>query len=115
MTLRSRLATGLLTIPLILVIPLIVAVQSLNRLHRDARGLQSGEFAASLLLGRLREGLYDLRRLETRLLFVPEAPARDAFAGQIARVDRLADSLEHYSLSAAAAGVRKAVTQIAKW
>ncbi len=57
MTLRARLATALLTIACILVIPLVMAVVSLNTLHRDAVALQNGEFAASLLLGRLREGL----------------------------------------------------------
>ena len=51
MTLRSRLATALLTIAVILVIPLLIAVRSLERLHSDALALQNGEFAASLLLG----------------------------------------------------------------
>jgi signal transduction histidine kinase len=115
MTLRARLATALLTIAVILVIPLLIAVQSLNRLHRDALALQRGEFAASLLLGRLREGLYDLRRQETRLLFVHDSAARDAIAKQITEVDQLADSLEHYQLTAAAAGVRGAISQIKKW
>jgi signal transduction histidine kinase len=115
MTLRYRLATALLTIAVILVIPLLIAVQSLNSLHRDAVDLQKGEFAASLLLGRLREGLYDLRRQETRLLFVHDSAARDAIAKQIADVDQLADSLEHYQLTGAAVGVRGAIRQIAKW
>ena len=115
MTLRSRLALGLVTIAIILVIPLLIAVSSLDRLHRDARGLQRGEFAASLILGRLREALYDLRRQETRLVLVPDTAARNAVAGTIAEIDRLADSLEHYQLSDAAASFRRAVDQIAKW
>ena len=115
MTLRSRLATALLTIAVILVIPLLIAVRSLERLHSDALALQNGEFAASLLLGRLREGLFDLRRQETRLLFVHDVPARDAVAKQITEVDRLADSLEHYRLTSAAVGVRRAISQIVTW
>ena len=115
MTLRSRLATALLTIAVILVIPLLIAVQSLNRLHRDALDFQNGEFAASLLLGRLRDGLNDLRRQETRLLFVHDSASSDAIAKQIGEVDQLADSLDHYQLTAAAVGVRKAIRQIANW
>ena len=115
MTLRSRLATALLTIAVILVIPLLMAVQSLSRLHGDALDFQRGEFAASFLLGRLRDELNDLRRQETRLLFVHDSAARDAIAKQIAEVDQIADSLEHYQLTAAAVGVRKAVHQIAEW
>jgi signal transduction histidine kinase len=115
MTLRSRLAIGLISIAVILVIPLLIAVQSLNRLHREARALQSGEFAGSLLLGSLREGLYDLRRAETRLLFVHDSAARNAMASQIDVVRLLTDSLDRYQLSGAANDVRRAVFQIAKW
>lgn len=115
MTLRSRLTTALLTIAVILVIPLLVAVQSLNRIHRDAIALKDGEFAASLLLGRLREGLFDLRGQETRLLYVHDSAARDAIQKQIAEVDHLADSLEHYQLTSTAVGVRRAITQIKQW
>ena len=77
MTLRSRLAIGLIAIAVILVIPLVMAVLSLDRLHREARNLQSKEFAGSLLLGSLREGLFDLRRMETRLLFVHDSASKD--------------------------------------
>jgi signal transduction histidine kinase len=115
MTLRSRLAIGLLSIAVILVIPLLTAVQSLSRLHQQARDLQRGEFAASLLLGSLREGLYDLRHAETGLLFLHTAEARNAMASQISEVRLLTDSLEHYHLSDAAKNVRSAVAQIAKW
>lgn len=115
MTLRSRLALGLVTIAIILVIPLLMAVQSLDRLYGEARGLQRQEFAASLLLGRLREGLFDLRQMEIRLLFVHDSASRNAIAGQIDEVRILTDSLEHYRLSDAASNVRRAVGEIARW
>src|SRR4051812_1768146 len=115
MTLRARLATALLTIACILVIPLLMAVLSLNSLHRDAVALQNGEFAASLLLGRLREGLFDLRRQETRLLFVHDSASNEAIVKEVAEIDRLADSLDTYQLTDAAVGVRGAINQIDKW
>src|SRR5438132_8132839 len=115
MTLRSRLATALFMIAVILVIPLLMAVLSLNGFHRDALDFQNREFAASLLLGRLRDGLNDLRQQETRLLFIHDSAARDAIEKQIAEVSHLADSLEHYQLTDAAVGVHKAINQITTW
>jgi signal transduction histidine kinase len=115
MTLRSRLAIALLAIAVILVIPLLIAVKSLDRLHSDVVALQKGEFAASLLLGRLREGLYDLRRQELALVFVHDSSSRNAIGRQLADVHQLADSLDHYQLTKASAGVRSAIATIDKW
>ena len=115
MTLRSRLVLGLLTIALILVVPLLIAVQALDRLHRDARALRDGEFAASLLLGRLREGLNELRRQETALLFVHDAASRDAMDKQLRVVSRMADSLEKYDLDKSAGDVRTTIADILAW
>ncbi len=115
MTLRSRLAIGLISIAIILVIPLLIAVQSLDRLHTEARGLQRQEFAGSLLLGRLRESLYALRRAETRVLFIYDSASSEAMKDEIEEVRALTDSLENYRLSDAAADVRRAVGLIARW
>src|SRR5690349_11488241 len=98
MTLRSRLAVGLLAIAVILVAPLLLAVQSLERLHRDIRNLKEKEFSASLVLGQLREGLNDLRNRETALLFVHNAQAHDGMVEGMSIVKAFTDSLEHYGL-----------------
>src|SRR5436305_13931937 len=98
MTLRSRLIVGLLTIAVILVIPLLIAVQAMDRLHRDARALRDKEFAASLLLGRLREGLNDLSRAATALLFVHDARTRDVMEKQLGAVSQITDSLKTVQL-----------------
>ena len=115
MTLRSRLAVGLISIALILVIPLLMAVQSLDRLHKEARALRSGEFAASLLVGRLREGLRDLRRAETNIAILHDSSSLDVMAAEVREVRQLADSLEQYELSTAASDVRTSVAAIARW
>ena len=115
MTLRSRLVLGLLTIAIILVAPLVLAVQALDQLHREARGLRDGEFAASLLIGRLREGLYDLRRQETALLFVHDVATRDAMDAQLQAVSHLADSLELFDLTRPASDVRRTIREINTW
>src|SRR3954464_9002048 len=115
MTLRSRLIVGLLTIAVILVIPLLIAVQAMDRLHRDARALRDKEFAASLLLGRLREGLNDLRRQETALLFVHDTKTRDLMDRQLAVVDHIADSLKRFDLDRSADSVTKSIADIETW
>src|SRR5438045_2398014 len=113
MTLRSRLAAGLVTIAIILVLPLVFAIQSLRRLHDDATALRDREFAASLLIGRLREGLNDVRRQELALLFKPDVVARDAMEKGLAHVGAVADSLSHFALPKFAQDIGVSVRQIA--
>ncbi|HKW08977.1 MAG TPA: HAMP domain-containing sensor histidine kinase [Gemmatimonadaceae bacterium] len=115
MTLRSRLILGLLTIALILVVPLLIAVQAMDRLHRDARALRDKEFAASLLLGRLREGLNDLRRQETALLFVHDAHTRDVMEKQLDIVASITDSLKTFNLDKSAGDVSRSIADIVAW
>lgn len=113
MTLRSRLALGLVTIAIILVGPLVFAIQSLRGLHADARALRDRELNASLLLGKLREGLNDLRRQELSLLFSNDVGSRDAMAISIARAANLADSLNTFQLSKAARDIGAAIQDVA--
>ena len=89
---------GLVIIAIILVLPLVFAIRSLYGLRDEAVALREGEFAASLLLGQLREGLNDLRRQELGLLFSKDAAARDAMDRAIDHVGSLSDSLSHFEL-----------------
>jgi signal transduction histidine kinase len=117
MSLRSRLVIGLVTIAIILVCPLLFAIQSLYGLHGDAVALSNGDFAASLLLGRLREGLNDVRRVELSLLFATNekrVTAREALEREVNRAASLADSLSHFDLSRYGADVSESVLRIAQ-
>jgi signal transduction histidine kinase len=111
MTLRSRLALGLFTIAIILVGPLVFTIQSLQRLHGDARTLRR-EVNASLLLGRLREGLTDLRRRELALLFSKRDTARIAMDQQLVLVRDLTDSLSAFELPGAAEKIGAAIRDV---
>ncbi len=113
MTLRSRLAAGLVTIAIILVTPLVFAIQSLSRLHDDATRLRDRDFAASLLIGRLREGLNDLRREELALIFTRDVASRDAMERGVARVASLTDSLNHFELPAYGKEIGTSIQKIA--
>jgi signal transduction histidine kinase len=113
MTLRSRLVVGLVTIAIVLVGPLVFAIRSLYGLHDDAKALRDREFAASLLIGRLREGLNDLRREELALLFAKNAASRDAMDREVGHVGALADSLAHFQLPSYASDINGSIRQIA--
>lgn len=113
MTLRSRLGAGLATIAIILVLPLVFALKSLQRLHEDAQSLRDREFAALLLTGRIREGLDNLRREELALLFsYNNVAARDTVERELAHLGAMADSLNHYQLPGYATDIGVAVRQI---
>jgi signal transduction histidine kinase len=114
MTLRSRLGLGLVIITIILVGPLLFATQSLYRLHDDAKALRNRDFAASLLIGSLREGLNDLGRRELALIFSKDVASRDAMDEQLRRVGSLADSLSHYDLPAYARDIGTSVRRVAE-
>lgn len=109
MTLRTRLTLGLLTIAVILIVPLLVAARSLDRLHAETENLRDGDFAASLMLGRLRDAANDLRSAELALQFVPGAESRETMKQRIAGVRALADSLDAYDLADAARDIREAM------
>jgi signal transduction histidine kinase len=64
MTLRARLALGLLAIAAVLLLPLLFSLRSLNGLQGNMRELRRVEFSASLALGRLREATDEVRRSE---------------------------------------------------
>src|SRR5207245_120276 len=113
MTLRSRLALGFIAIAVILVGPLVFAIRSLHLAHADMRALQRSEFAASLVLGQLRESLNDLRRQELAMLFAPRPAARDTLAARMESVAALADSLDPFQLPTPARDIERAVNQIA--
>lgn len=113
MTLRTRLTAGLITIAVILILPLLVASWSLHDLRDSARALRDGDFAASLVLGRLRDALNDVRTAEMAVLFVPEERSRETMMAGVRAVDALADSLERYQLGRAARDIRVAMSSVA--
>lgn len=112
MTIRTRLTLGLIAIVVILVVPLGLALRSLQQLHRSAVQLRDREFAASLLLGGIHTGLEDLRRAETALLFVHDAKSRDVMSAQIGHLAAMADSLDRYQLDSAAAQVHLLLEEV---
>jgi signal transduction histidine kinase len=107
MTLRSRLALGLLIIAAVLVVPLIVARTSMQRLHGQVRSLREGEFQASLLLGRLRDALADVRAREVALGVVKSDTVHAELRLALTRAEALADSLDKFQLDSASGRISR--------
>lgn len=111
-TLRVRLLIGMLAIASALLVPLGFAFQSLRSLHNTTQQLRDGEFAASLLLGRLRGVTDDLRRAEDALLFVYDQASMNRMRRQLALVSVMTDSLDRYALAPQAARIRASLRSL---
>jgi len=105
-TLRARLGWGLFLIVLVLVIPLLISLRSLEQLYRTSRVLRDREFAGSLLLGSFRERTDDTRRAEDALLFIHDENSATRMQGQIDGLVAFTDSLERYNLDFSATRIR---------
>ena len=79
---------------------------------RSALALRDKEFAASLLLGRIRVGTEDLRRAEDALLFVHDSASERRMSHQITVLGAMTDSLESFELDSAASNLRQAVATV---
>jgi signal transduction histidine kinase len=112
MTLRTRLSLSLVVIAAVLVVPLLVARNSLERLKTDVRELDEVEFKASLVLGRLRDALGDVRAREVALNVVHTDTVRDQLNESLKRAITLADSLQNYKVDSSAARIALALAGI---
>lgn len=112
MTIRSKLALGLFAIAIVLLLPLALALQSLERLHVTTTLLQRREFAASLLLNRLRAGSDEVQRLELTLAIIPTRENKDALDSQLAALAARADSLRGFGMEGAAESMGSSVRDV---
>ena len=107
MTLRTRLALSLVVIAAVLVVPLLVARSSIERLKIDVRELREVEFRASLVLGRLRDAVGEVRARELSLNVVKTDTVRDQLSEAIKHAAKLADSLETFHVDSSSARIRR--------
>ncbi len=91
--LRARLVAGMLMRAAILVAPLVVKRFSLKTLNRDIELLQSENFRASLLLGRLRANADSVRRRDDEIGGLRDSSAAPKLRSAIAQLLLLSDSL----------------------
>ena len=106
MTLRARLGWGLSAIAVVLIVPLLISLKSLEHLYETSRLLRDREFAASMLLGSFRERTDDARRAEDALLFIHDQKSATRMQGEIDGLVSFADSLDRYRLDLSASQIR---------
>ena len=102
MKLRTRLGLGIVSITIILLVPLILALRSLDQVHQTTRTLRDREFAASLLLGSFRELADDVKRSEDALIVLHDTASLERMRKQIDRLAATSDSLSRFIPRAAA-------------
>jgi signal transduction histidine kinase len=98
MSLRARLGLGLVAIAVVLLIPLLLALRSLEDLQTTTRLLRDREFAASLLLNSFSGAVEDARRTENALLFVHDGASQNRMKRGIDQLSAMTDSLNAYRL-----------------
>jgi signal transduction histidine kinase len=109
MTLRARLGWGLFAIALVLIVPLLISLKSLERLYETSRLLRDREFAASMVLGSFRERTDDARRAEFALLVLHDQKSATRMQGEIDGLVALTDSLDRYRLELPATQIRSSL------
>jgi signal transduction histidine kinase len=116
MTIRTRLALGILAIATVLLVPLVLSLQSLQRLDDDVSRLQSEEISRLVFLRRASE---DLTRLETSVPAQAPRGATPAGAQPVTPIDTvmllaMADLLESRTFDSAAFHYRDAARRQAE-
>ena len=112
MTLRARLSWGLLAIAVVLIVPLILSLRSLEHLYETSRLLRDREFAASMVLGSFRERTDDARRAEDALLFIHDQKSATRMQREIDGLVSLTDSLDRYRLDLSATQIRNSLDSL---
>ena len=72
MKLRTRRGLGIVSITIVLLVPLILALSSLDAVHTQTRLLRDREFFASLQMGNLRSIVDDVKRSEDAVLITKD-------------------------------------------
>lgn len=112
MSLRARLGLGLLAIAVVLLIPLLLALRSLEELQTTTRLLRDREFAASLLLNSLSDAVEEGRDADNALLFVHDGPSEKRMTLAITRMGAMTDSLAAFKLGFSPEKLRTALAEL---
>ena len=117
MTLRSRLALALVTMAAILVAPLFIAYNSLNRMQSAVRGVQEQDLNATLLVARIRAAGDELRQAELQMVYAPDSTSLHRpevrVDSALRSIRALSDSLVTFDLESAQRDVSTTLDRIA--
>jgi len=112
MSLRARLGLGLLAIAIVLLIPLVLALRSLEELQTTTRLLRDREFAASLLLNSFSGAVEDARGAENALLFLHDGASKKRTSLAVDRLASMTDSLATYHLGVSTTKIQSSLAEL---
>jgi signal transduction histidine kinase len=112
--LRARLILGMVVLATILTAPLVVTRYSLKSLFNEIEQLQSQDFRASLLLGRLRATSDLVRRADDQIGGLRDSSGVPALRTAVTTLRVLSDSLMHLTAGPSYASVDSAVRDVAR-
>jgi signal transduction histidine kinase len=112
MTLQTRLNLGILAIAVVLVAPLVISIRSLRDLQTATGSLRDREYAATLLLGRMRSVHDDLAQSTELLTLFPSDTTRRLFLERLATLALQVDTLGQLSGSVNVFRLRSAVARL---
>ena len=112
MTLSSRLNLGIIAIAVVLVAPLVLSLRALQKLQYDTTMLRDREYAATLLLGRMRSLHDDLLQSTTYIALYPSDSSQALYIDQLQTLARQTDTLAILSQYAAVGQIRSALGRL---
>ena len=127
MTIRTRLALGILAIATILLVPLVLSLRSLQRVHDDVTRIEVDGFHRLVAVSRAHRELEELRQAAGRRAASGEGAPRTSVADTVSLLGwaemleaRSVDSAAYYyrlaaRLSAAGEDASGAITGAARW
>lgn len=112
LTLQTRLNLGILAIAVVLVAPLVLSLRALQQIQADTALLRDREYAASLLLGRMRVA-HDEIELNTSYIPVFYSDSiQTSYVDQVQALARQTDTLAQLTESAVVGQIRSALGRV---
>ena len=112
MTLASRLNLGIVAIAVVLVAPLVLSLRALQELQNDTTLLRDREYAATLLLGRMRTTHDELEQSTIYLAVFPSDSSQKQYVELLQTLTRQTDTLAQLTESATVGQIRSATSRL---
>jgi signal transduction histidine kinase len=112
LTLQTRLNLGILGIAIVLVAPLVLSLRALQQVQTDTTYLQGREYAATLLLGRMRVGLDEIELNTSYIPVFYNDSIQKVYLEQLTTLSRQTDTLAQLTQSAMVGQIRSSIIRV---
>lgn len=112
MTLQTRLNLGILAIAIVLVAPLVLSLRELQKLQNDTALLRDREYAATLLLGRMRAVHDELLQTTVLITVSPTDTTQKQYLEVVQTLARQTDTLVQLTNLASVGQIRSSISRL---